>query len=95
VATVALHTRGPVDVDMPAYTLRGYTLHWALTSPDGATTFSKGDLPMPTLEPAATWSAEIQWAVPTQNYVLMVSIIRPTGFTVIERTYDAKGKRIP
>jgi beta-glucuronidase len=94
-ATVALHARGPLDVDMPAYTLRGYTLLWALTSPDGATKFSAGDIPLPTLEPAATWSGEILWTVPTQDYVLTVSIVRPTGFTVIERTYDAKGKRIP
>jgi beta-glucuronidase len=39
-ATVALHTRGPVDVDMPAYTLRDYALHWAVTSPNGNTTFA-------------------------------------------------------
>jgi len=43
-ATVALHTRGPVDVDLPAYTLRGYTLHWALTSPDGTSQLSEGDV---------------------------------------------------
>jgi beta-glucuronidase len=93
--TVALHTRGPVEVDMPAYTLRGYSIHWVLTSPDGATKFSEGNVALPTLAPAATWSGDVQWAVPAQGYVLTVSIIRPTGFTVIERTYDASGKLIP
>jgi hypothetical protein len=42
-ATVAFHTRGPVERDMPAYTLRVYTMHWAVTSPDGNTRFSEGE----------------------------------------------------
>ena len=36
-ATVTLHTRSPIDVDMPAYTLRDYSLHWQVTSPGGTT----------------------------------------------------------
>ena len=49
IVTFALHTRGPLDVDMPAYTLRGYSLRWAVISPDGSTKFSEGDVPLPTL----------------------------------------------
>jgi len=49
IATVALHTRGPIDVDMPAYTLRDYSVHWAVTSPDGNTKFYEGDVQLPTL----------------------------------------------
>jgi hypothetical protein len=94
-ATVALHTRGPVEVDMPAYTLRGYGLHWALASPDGGTKFSEGDAFLPTLAPGATWSEEIEWAVPNEDYFLMVSIIRPTGFAILEHTYDSQGRLMP
>jgi beta-glucuronidase len=94
-ATVALHTRGPVEVDMPAYTLRGYTLHWALTSLDGSTKFSEGDVPLPTLAPASQWSGEISFTVPAADYILTVSIIRPTGFSVTEVSYDAQGEQIP
>ena len=53
IAAVVLHTRGPVDVDLPAYTLRDYSLHWQVTSLDGNNTFAKGDTPLPTLTPAS------------------------------------------
>jgi beta-galactosidase/beta-glucuronidase len=87
-ATVALRTRGPVETDMPAYTLRGYKLHWAVTSPEGGTAFSEGDIALPTLEPGSAWSGQVEWAVPAAEYVLTVSVVRPTGFTAIERSYD-------
>ncbi|HTP07538.1 MAG TPA: glycosyl hydrolase 53 family protein, partial [Anaerolineae bacterium] len=81
-ATVKLHTRGPVDVDLPAYTLRGYTLHWALTSPDGAAKFSEGDVSLPTLTPGTQWSGEIDLTIPKENYILTIDLMRPTGFSV-------------
>ena len=95
IVTVALHTRGPVDVDMPAYTLRGYSLHWAVTSPDGSTKFSEGDVPLPTLAPASQWSGDIEYTAPTEEYIITASIIRPTGYSVIERSYSTKGELIP
>jgi beta-glucuronidase len=94
-ATVTLHTRGPVNVDMPAYTLRDYSLHWAVTSPDGNMTFSEGDVPLPTLAPASQWSGEIEFASPIEPYIVTVSIIRPTGYSVVERSYGEKGELIP
>lgn len=94
-ATVVLHTRGPVDVDMPAYTLRGYSLHWVVTSPDGVTEFSVGEVALPTLTPGRAWSGDVKWAVPQADYVLTVSIVRPTGFTVLERSYNSQGELIP
>jgi len=93
--TIRLHTRGPIEVDMPAYTLRGYTLHWAVTSPDVITKFSEGDISLPTLPPASQWSGEIPLDVPAVDYVVTVSIIRPTGFNVIEHSIDEKGEQIP
>ena len=94
-ATVALHTRGPVDVDMPSYTLRGYSLHWAVTTPDGSTMFSEGDISLPTLAPASQWSGEIEFTTSTEEYIITLSIVRPTGYSVAERSYDAKGELIP
>ncbi len=93
--TVTFHTRGPVDVDMPAYTLRGYTLHWAATSPDGSTKFSEGDVSLPTLAPAAQWLGDFLLTVPAEDYIVTLSIMRPTGFSVTEQSYDAQGEIIP
>ena len=93
--TVFLRTRGPVEEDMPAYTLRGYTLHWAVTSPESEETFSEGDLSLPTLAPGSEWSGEVEWVVPEADYVLTLSVVRPTGFSVIERSYDSQGELLP
>jgi beta-galactosidase/beta-glucuronidase len=88
VATVSLQTRGPLGSDMPAYVLRGYSLRWAVTSPDGQTTFSEHSLPLPTLEPGSQWQGQIEWAVPATAYAITVCVIRPTGFIVLEQSYD-------
>jgi beta-glucuronidase len=93
-ATVALHTRGPIDVDMPVYTLRSYSLQWRLTSPDGSVRFSEGQIPMPTLSPASEWLAEIEFTAPAEEYIITVSIVRPTGYSVIQRSYTSDGKLI-
>lgn len=82
-ATITLRTRGPVEVDMPAYTLRGYFLRWAVTSPDGKETFSEGEMPLPTLEPGTRWSGRVEWTVPQAEHLFKVSVVRPTGFVVI------------
>jgi hypothetical protein len=86
-ATVTLRTRGPIDVDMPAYTLRGYRLHWVVMSADGSEAFAGGDLPLPTLAPGAVWTGEVAWAPPGEAHLLALSVIRPTGFPVLERRY--------
>ena len=94
-ATVTLHTRGPIDVDMPVYTLRGYILSWEVTSPDGSMKFAEGDVSLPTLAPTSQWSGEIPLNVTATDYIVTVSIIRPTGFPVTERSYDNEGEQIP
>jgi beta-galactosidase/beta-glucuronidase len=92
IAIITLHTRGPIDVDMPAYTLRGYSLDWELTSPDGSKKFSEGDILLPILVPASQWSGNIVFNAPAEEYILTLRIMRPTGYGVIERSYDAEGK---
>ena len=62
-----------------------------MTSPDGEKTFADGALTLPTLEPGAEWIGSTQWTEPQEEYMLTVSVIRPTGFPVIERRYDAHG----
>ena len=93
--TVSIHTRGPIDVDMPVYTLRGYRLHWEVTSPDRKMLFSQGDVSLPTLAPTTQWTGEIKFPVPSQEYIIELSIIRPTGTSVIERSFDALGGQLP
>jgi hypothetical protein len=95
IATIGFHTRGPVDVDMPAYTLRGYTLHWAVIAPDGNVMFTEGDVPLPTLVPGTQWSGEIKISVPDEKYIITVSINRPTGYSITDRSYDSDGNLIP
>jgi beta-glucuronidase len=94
-ATVVLRTRGPIEEDLPAYTLRGYSLQWTVTSADSREMFAEGDLAMPTLEPGASWEGEVEWSDPGEEYLLTLSIVRPTGFAVLERTYDAHGEPYP
>ena len=93
-AAVNLHTRGPIDVDMPAYTLRDYSFHWALTSPNGSQLFSEGDIDLPTLAPASQWSGNIVFNIPTEKYIITLRVMRPTGYSVTEHSYDAEGKLI-
>jgi beta-glucuronidase len=88
-AEVNLRSRGPGD--MPSYTLWGYGLHWSVTSPSGEETFAAGEVVLPTLEPGTEWTGVIEWTEPEAEYVLTLGIIRPTGFSVLERTYDATG----
>jgi len=87
-ATILLHTRGPIEVDMPVYTLRGYSLHWQVTSPDRTQIFSQGDVPLPTLLPASEWTGEIEFPVPADEYIFVLSIMRPTGFSVMDYVYN-------
>jgi hypothetical protein len=54
--------------------------------------FSAGELALPTLEPGSRWSGEIGWAVPETEYVFTIHVVRPTGFTVLERSYDSDGR---
>jgi beta-galactosidase/beta-glucuronidase len=95
IATISIHTRGPLDTDIPAYTLRGYALHWRVTSADGIVVFDEGHEPMPVLSPGSQWSSSVTWKMSGEQYVFTVSIVRPTGFSVTERSYDALGQIVP
>jgi Glycosyl hydrolases family 2, TIM barrel domain/Glycosyl hydrolases family 2 len=59
-ATMVLRVRGPVEHDLPAYTLQGYRLTWAVATPDGQTVFAQGTFPVTTLSPGTTWSGTLE-----------------------------------
>jgi hypothetical protein len=90
-AKVELRARGPVEADLPAYTLRGYTLRWAVTARDGGSPISAGAVPLPTLTPGAGWTGSVEWPSPGREYVVEMSVVRPTGFAVLERTFARAG----
>jgi hypothetical protein len=92
-ADIVLRARGPVDHDLPAYTLRGYQLAWAVAAPNGQPVIAQGVLTLPTLAPGATWSGALQWDAPALDYRLSLWLLRPTGLPVIERTYDVHGQQ--
>jgi hypothetical protein len=90
---VVFRTRGPVDNDMPAYTVWGYMLYWTVVGARDQTLLSQGNLSLPVLTPGATWSTRVEWPGPTEDYIVTLRVIRPTGLTVLERSYDAQGNR--
>lgn len=85
-------TRGPLDEDMPVYTLRGYSLSWEVISKDRSRIFSHGQIPLPVLSPAETWAGMIDFDLPEEDYLIVFGIIRPTGFAVWEKTYRPNGE---
>jgi hypothetical protein len=91
-ATVTLRARGPVERDLPAYTLREYQLTWAVAAPDSQLVFAQGTLTLPLLPPGTTWSGILEWAVPRANYRLTLRLLRPTGFAILEHTYNVHGR---
>jgi beta-galactosidase/beta-glucuronidase len=85
--TVRLAARGPVANDLPAYTLTGYRLAWSVTSPDAATVYAEGELPLPVLAPADAWTGRLEW--PEQaDYRLTLRLLRPTGFVASEVVFS-------
>ena len=46
---------------------------------------------MTTLTPASKWEGEIELSVSIKEYLITMSIMRPTGFSVMDYSYNAKG----
>jgi beta-glucuronidase len=90
-ARITLRARGPLEVDIPAYTLQDYRLVWQVTSPDGDEIFSQVEIQLPVLLPGETWEGELAWEVPEREHVFRLSILRPMGFSLLERAYDEEG----
>lgn len=93
--TVSLQTRGPVESQMPAYILRGYKLNIATASRLGDTIFEDVTTDLPTLEPGSVWSGEVTITSPDEDQIVIVRVVRPTGFIVIDRIFNDQGEHIP
>jgi beta-glucuronidase len=89
--TIRLRARGPLESDLPVYTLRGYRLQWQATSSDKIVVFAQGEIPLPELLPSCAWSGELVWNAPPKETILTVSIVRPGGHCVLECSYDPWG----
>lgn len=75
---VAIRSRGPIEAEMPAY-----TLHWELL--EGKLHVTGGDLEIPTLEPGESWRGSLTWMAPEERrFTLTLQIARPTGFVCLE-----------
>jgi beta-glucuronidase len=85
-ATVSLRARGPLEEDLPVYTLRGYRLRWTVT--EGERTLAQGTIDLPTLPPAAVWRGDLVWPAPEGKASLTLEVIRPTGFVALERWFE-------
>ncbi|OGO66824.1 MAG: hypothetical protein A2Z49_00040 [Chloroflexi bacterium RBG_19FT_COMBO_56_12] len=84
---VVLRTRGPIEVDLPAYTLRNYRIAWEFLSPDGRPIDLRGEADLPVLPPGTVYNLKIEVPQMVKGNKLHISVIRPTGFTVIERRF--------
>ena len=93
-AQATLRARGPVEVDLPAYTLRGYRLRWVVKSQDGSQVYAQGEIELPVLAPGATWSGEFSWSVAAENYLIALTAIRPTGSSVFDYIYEPTGELV-
>ncbi len=89
IIAVSLKVRGPVEQDLPAYTLRNYKLAWEILSPAGQSTEQRGELSLPVLPPGAAHLTEIEMPRPVRGSQLRLSVLRPTGFCVIDRQFES------
>jgi beta-glucuronidase len=87
---VLLRTRGPVEADLPAYTLRNYRIAWEFQSPEGELIDLRGEANLPVLPPGTEYNFKIEVAQLVKGSKLHISVIRPTGFIVIERLINSQ-----
>jgi beta-glucuronidase len=83
--TVAVSTRS----DFPSYTLRGYRLRWKWLDTAGRE-ISHADQSLPDLAPG--WQRSVTMARPAGSSTLHLEVIRPTGFSMVDRKYDLARK---
>jgi beta-glucuronidase len=77
-ASIRLRTRA----DLPSYTLRGYSLRWALRSPGGGIVAAGGSVALPDLPPGSRWSGRVHWKISRGRQILVLDVVRPTGYSV-------------
>ena len=92
---IQVRSRGPVEEDMPVYTLRSYQLKWEILLQEGSEAWMEDVLLMPDLPPGTAWSGEFSWIDPGEDFLVKISILRPLGFAVFEGIYNSEGEKVP
>jgi len=91
---VIVRSRGPVEREMPAYTLGDYTLRWQVLR-RGGEALQEGAVAMPVLAPGESWEGAFTWTVPADSaFDVRLSILRPTGFACLEKVVIARGREV-
>jgi hypothetical protein len=57
---VRFHTHGPLEVDLPAYTLRNCGLLWEILLPDGESVSSQDEANLAVLAPGSEGSIKVE-----------------------------------
>jgi len=86
-ARIEVRARGPWQAELPAYTLRGYSLRCEIYGPEDIVLVTS-DLPIPELPPGAI--ANLRWEFSPQPDAreLRLLVLRPTGFSVTEEVVE-------
>ena len=86
---IELKTHGPLEENMPVCMLREYQLHWEVTSRAVGQILSEGIVDLPTLTPAETWVGMPETPPLRDGSVITLKVVRPTGFSVWEQTFES------
>jgi hypothetical protein len=92
-ANIVLRTRGPIENDLPAYTLRNYRVAWEFQSSPGRPIDLRGEVYLPVLPPGTLHNLSIEFPRAKKRSKLHVAVLRPTGFTVVEQLFDLSYSR--
>lgn len=93
VFVITLRTRGPLVNDMPAYSLRDYTLRWSVLDSVGGRVVREGRIALPELVPGSVWKATLEMPM-SDEQILRLAVDRPTGFPVADGLFDPRAMRV-
>lgn len=84
---IALRRRGPIEVDLPVYTLCNYRINWELMSSTGKSPNKRGEAELPVLPSGINYDLciDVPWLV--ERCKLHIAVFRPTGFVVSYRDF--------
>ena len=88
-AAIVIVTRS-LQNDMPAYTLRNYDLLWTAYNQDNQP-IEGGRFRLPDLTPGTRFQQVIKWPAFDKLKRIQVALYRPTGYSVIDDSWDIEG----
>jgi beta-glucuronidase len=75
------------EKELPSYPLHDYLLRWELRA-ERSTLIAKGEKGFPLIDHAETITGELPGNLTPRKLTLHVQLVRPTGFTAAERTFE-------